>query len=218
MLSDHSRCPKRSPSKTSYDVKETIISTRERLREKGFQCGSRSIVNELEGLQFLYIPSISTVNRILRRNCSGEYSYKAGKGKRVSSRHKVQDVDGCQSSEYTNKICNINLCDDEKRILDYWARSTTTKAGLAKRSAIILMIDSGKPVSEIAKKLCVSRTMVYKWIKRFQDKRLEGLRRKKPDIIKKYEDESIKSEVFSMLHSPPPQSMVSIERHGNWMI
>jgi transposase len=77
------------------------------------------------------------------------------------------------------------------------------EAGISKRSEIILLLDRGKSFSEVAKIMRVSRTMVHKWANRFFTERTEGLRRKRSNILKKYENDTIKEEVFAFLHSPP---------------
>ena len=90
-----------------------------------------------------------------------------------------------------------------KKNLEFWAQSTMIEAGISKRSEIILLLAKGKSFSEVAKIMRVSRTMVHKWANRFLTERTEGLRRKKLNILKKYENETIKEEVFALLHSPP---------------
>ena len=99
----------------------------------------------------------------------------------------------------------ISLTTEEKETLEGWKRSTMTEAGIAKRSELILLLAGGKSASEVAKILRVSNQMVYKWAKRFLAKRVNGLYRSKPNIQRKYENESIKSALFELLHSPPAE-------------
>jgi len=56
-----------------------------------------------------------------------------------------------------------------------WQRSTTIRAGRAKRGRVILLIADRMSISQIAKTGGISRRFVYKWAKRFLQDGLEGL-------------------------------------------
>lgn len=69
----------------------------------------------------------------------------------------------------------ITLTKEEKTVLRAWQRSTTIRAGLAKRGRIILMVADGIPISEVARTVGIRRRFIYKWANRFNKKRLAGL-------------------------------------------
>lgn len=69
----------------------------------------------------------------------------------------------------------ILLTPEERHRLESWQRSTTISHGLAKRGRIILMFSSGSSISEISRTIHIARGPVYKWIKRFAMKRIDGL-------------------------------------------
>ncbi len=73
----------------------------------------------------------------------------------------------------TNLI--LLLSPEERQILESWQRSTTIRAGLAKRGRIILSLSEGVSISEISRRVGIRRRFIYKWAKRFQEKRLSGL-------------------------------------------
>jgi hypothetical protein len=64
---------------------------------------------------------------------------------------------------------------EERQTLESWQRSTTIRAGLAKRGRIILLLSEGVSISEISRRVGIRRRFIYKWAKRFQEKRLCGL-------------------------------------------
>jgi transposase len=67
------------------------------------------------------------------------------------------------------------LSPEERQTLESWQRSTTIRAGLAKRGRIILLLSEGVPISEVSRRVGIRRRFIYKWAKRFQEKRLCGL-------------------------------------------
>ena len=80
-----------------------------------------------------------------------------------------------------------------------------TPAGLAKRSHIILSLAEGRTPSETALLTNVSRRIVYKWAHRFIERGIDGLNRFRRHIITKADNDTIKSAIFSILHSPPSE-------------
>jgi transposase len=203
---DHSRCPKNSPSKTPKEIEETVKFVFRSLEMSSSKGSPRAIKHELEELHVTDIPSISTIYRILKRHNLHSDIPKTGNKKAKHNKNNLQNRNVSRYRRHKRKqniafTVNLSIC--EKDALESWRRSTMTKSGLVKRSEIILLAAADKHITEIADILNVSRTMAYKWIKRFQKNRLEGLYRRKPNITKKYEDESVKSAVFAVLHSPP---------------
>lgn len=69
----------------------------------------------------------------------------------------------------------ILLTPKERKTLQEWQRSTIICHGQARRARIILMVSEGVPVSQIARMVGIARGPIYKWAKRFQQKRLSGL-------------------------------------------
>ena len=69
----------------------------------------------------------------------------------------------------------ILLTPKERQTLESWQRSTTICHGQARRARIILLLADRVPISEIARCVSVARGPIYKWAKRFQQKRLGGL-------------------------------------------
>ena len=69
----------------------------------------------------------------------------------------------------------IQLTAEERQTLMAWQRSTTMRAGRARRGRIILQLADGIPITHIAKTVGISRRFVYKWAKRFLQDGLEGL-------------------------------------------
>jgi len=73
----------------------------------------------------------------------------------------------------------LRLIPAERRTLLAWQRATTTiSAGRARRGRILLLVADGMPISDVAATVGISRRHVYKWIQRFMEKGMEGLRDK----------------------------------------
>lgn len=72
----------------------------------------------------------------------------------------------------------ISLNPQIQRELESWQRATCIPAGLARRGQIILLLAAGTPVSQVARSVGMERCHVYKWVKRFLERDLEGLRDK----------------------------------------
>ena len=73
------------------------------------------------------------------------------------------------------KLEPVVLTDDERQVLEGWARRRKTAQALALRSRIVLACADGGPVSGVAADLGISRTTAGKWRSRFLESRLEGL-------------------------------------------
>ena len=69
----------------------------------------------------------------------------------------------------------IRLTTKERQTLLAWQRSTSIPAGRARRGRVILLIANRVPISHIADTVGISRRFVYKWAKRFEKSRLDGL-------------------------------------------
>ena len=69
----------------------------------------------------------------------------------------------------------IELTAEEQRELHSWQRSTTIRAGLARRGRIILLLARKHSVSEVCRMLPIARRHVYKWAERVLRDRIDGL-------------------------------------------
>jgi Homeodomain-like domain len=65
------------------------------------------------------------------------------------------------------KLDPVVLTDDERQVLEGWARRRKTAQALALRSRIVLACASGGTVSDVAAGLGSSRATVSKWRSRF---------------------------------------------------
>ena len=69
----------------------------------------------------------------------------------------------------------ILLTDEERKTLQSWVRSHSTKQGLARRARAILLAEKGETNLEIARLVGVTNSTVGKWRRRFGEFRMEGL-------------------------------------------
>lgn len=69
----------------------------------------------------------------------------------------------------------VSLSTEDRNDLQAMQRSTTIRAGLAKRARIILEIGDRKSVSDIARSVGISRRLIYQWVQRFLDEGIGGL-------------------------------------------
>src|SRR5687768_16067334 len=69
----------------------------------------------------------------------------------------------------------IDLAPDQRQVLTAWQRSTTIRAGLAKRGRIILMLADGTSISHISRTVDIRRRFIYKWAERFRKHGIAGL-------------------------------------------
>jgi transposase-like protein len=67
------------------------------------------------------------------------------------------------------------LSEDERRILENWAKRRSTAQGLALRARIVLACAEGHGNTAVAARLGVSQGTVRRWRARFLAKRLDGL-------------------------------------------
>jgi transposase-like protein len=69
----------------------------------------------------------------------------------------------------------LHLTSEQRQVLTSWQRSTTMRAGLAKRSRIILMLAEGASISHISRTVDIQRRFIYKWAERFRKHGIAGL-------------------------------------------
>src|ERR1700722_14163128 len=73
------------------------------------------------------------------------------------------------------KLEPLVLADEERQVLEGWARRRKTAPALAVRSRIVLACSDGASVSAVAAELGISRATAGKWRSRFLESRLAGL-------------------------------------------
>ena len=74
----------------------------------------------------------------------------------------------------------IRLTPAQRQTLLAWQRVTTISAGRARRARILLLLADGVTITDIAAAVGMSRRHTYKWIQRFVQEGLEGLRERAP--------------------------------------
>jgi transposase len=103
------------------------------------------------------------------------------------------------------KLEPLVLSDDERRVLEGWARRQKTAQALALRSRIVLACADGAAVSAVAAELGVSRTTAGKWRSRFLAARLEGLGDEpRPGRPRTISDERVERVIAATLEQEPP--------------
>jgi transposase-like protein len=72
---------------------------------------------------------------------------------------------------------HIILTPAEQAILEHWLRQTVRiHAAWQRRARLILLLAQGVRPSEVSRVTGISRAHLYKWVKRFQAKRIEALK------------------------------------------
>ena len=69
----------------------------------------------------------------------------------------------------------IELTAAEEQTLRMWARAGTTEQRLARRARVILCCAEGLPIREVGERCGLSQISVFKWKRRFLERRLDGL-------------------------------------------
>jgi transposase len=103
------------------------------------------------------------------------------------------------------KLEPLVLSDDERRVLEGWARRRKTAQALALRARIILAFAGGASVSLVAAELGISRTTAGKWRSRFLEARLKGLNdEQRPGRPRTVTDEHVEKVIAATLEQAPP--------------
>lgn len=69
----------------------------------------------------------------------------------------------------------IELSAEEEQTLRMWTRAGTTEQRLARRAQVILGCAEGLPIREVGESCGLSQISVFKWKRRFLERRLDGL-------------------------------------------
>ncbi len=103
------------------------------------------------------------------------------------------------------KLDPLVLTDEERQVLEGWARRRKTAQALALRSRIILACADGAGVSTVAAELGISRTTAGKWRSRFLEARLKGLSDEpRPGRPRTVTDEHVEKVITATLEQAPP--------------
>jgi transposase len=98
----------------------------------------------------------------------------------------------------------VVLSDDERQVLEGWARRRSSAQGLAVRARIVLGAAGGANNTQLAERLGLTRMTVAKWRGRFVSDRVDGLldepRPGKPRTIS---DEKVQEVITATLESAP---------------
>jgi transposase len=98
----------------------------------------------------------------------------------------------------------LTLTDDERETLERWARRPTTAQALAQRARIVLACTSGKPDTEVAREVQLTRLTVGRWRRRFITKRVAGLLDEpRPGAPRTITDEHVERVVRLTLETAP---------------
>ena len=98
----------------------------------------------------------------------------------------------------------VVLTDEERQVLEGWARRRKTAQALALRSRIVLACAAGGTVSDVATGLGSSRATVSKWRSRFLESRLEGLGDEpRPGRPRTVTDEHVEKVITATLEQQP---------------
>jgi transposase len=98
----------------------------------------------------------------------------------------------------------VVLTDDEREILERWARRPKSAQALALRCRIVLAAADGDRSTEIAARLGCSRTTVGKWRGRFAEHRLDGLHDEpRPGKPRAITDDDVEAVIVKTLEETP---------------
>jgi DeoR/GlpR family transcriptional regulator of sugar metabolism/transposase len=105
------------------------------------------------------------------------------------------------------KLKPLTLSEQERRVLQGWARRRATPQVLALRSRIVLACEGGAPATAVADELGISRATAAKWRSRFLRDRLDGLSDDpRPGRPRTITDEQVTTVVNATLAQAPPGS------------
>jgi len=70
---------------------------------------------------------------------------------------------------------DMNLTDEERGVLQAWTLRRSTPQRLVVRARIVLAIADGRSPTNVAREVGATRASVYKWLRRFRDRRIAGI-------------------------------------------
>ena len=104
-------------------------------------------------------------------------------------------------------LAELVVSDDEREILERWARRPTTAQALALRCRIVLACAEGLSNVEVADRPGVNRMTVGKWRSRFVSDRLDGLHDEpRPGGPRSIGDDDVERVIVTTLEETPPDA------------
>ena len=104
-------------------------------------------------------------------------------------------------------LAELVVSDDEREILERWARRPSTAQALALRCRIVLACAEGLSNVEVADRLGVNRMTVGKWRSRFVSDRLDGLHDEpRPGGPRSIGDDDVERVIVTTLEETPPDA------------
>ena len=101
-------------------------------------------------------------------------------------------------------IPKLTVTDQEREMLQQWARRAKTAQGLAQRARIILACSEGRTNSQAASELRLTPQTIGKWRSRFLQKRLDGLLDEpRPGTSRRLSDRDVEKVLAMTLESTP---------------
>jgi transposase len=98
----------------------------------------------------------------------------------------------------------VVISDEEREVLERWARRPTSAQALALRCRIVLAAAEGEQSKEIAARLGCSRHTVGKWRGRFAERRIDGLHDEpRPGKPRQITDEDVERVIMKTLEGQP---------------
>jgi transposase len=98
----------------------------------------------------------------------------------------------------------IEVSDEERQVLEGYARRRTTAQALALRARIVLRCAEGGENTAIAAEMKINRGTVARWRNRFHELRLEGLHDEpRPGAPRSISDETVERVIVETLESTP---------------
>jgi transposase len=112
----------------------------------------------------------------------------------------------------------LSCSDQDRKVLEEWARSRTQEARLVERARIIVQCLQGNSVSEIARSLKVRPNTVIDWRRRFEREGLAGLADRARSGKPPRYDADFRKKVLAVLEQLPPKGQAvwdgpAIARH-----
>jgi transposase len=104
----------------------------------------------------------------------------------------------------SRRAATIELTDEEREVLEGYARRRTTAQALAMRARIVLRCAEGGESSAIAAEMKLDRNTVARWRTRFAKQRLQGLHDEpRPGAPRKIADAKVERVIVDTLESKP---------------
>jgi Homeodomain-like domain len=101
-------------------------------------------------------------------------------------------------------MSELVLSEEERELLERWARQPRSAQDLALRCRIVLLCAEGLENTAVARQLGVNRMTVGKWRSRFVDQRIDGLHDEpRPGAPRRIGDDAIEAVIVKTLEATP---------------